>query len=94
MNWWIWLLALLASARTWRLLYKDDITFWLRDQVSRSTKLWEFYSCPWCFGFWITVGWVGSALAWGTTWPWLLLAGSLAANYVQANLNVHLGDKQ
>lgn len=80
----IFVLAILAGARTWRLLNVDDITFRLRDLIGRNEKLWEFWSCRWCFGYWIAFGWVGSGLLWGHTWEWQLLAGSLAANWIAA----------
>lgn len=107
-------LALLASARTYRLLVLDDISMALRNkfyslldklagprgyfgttpQFPRrallARSLADGFSCPFCLGFWVSLAWVGSGLAWGETWPWLLAAGAFSANYIQAHLNSNL----
>lgn len=88
------LVSALASARVWRALMLDDIGFWFRDRawVNRP-KVWDFLNCPWCFGFHLCVLFVATGVALGGP-IWWIVAGSFAANYISANLNVHLGDKQ
>lgn len=88
------LVSALASARVWRALMLDDIGLRFRNLVDRGAGgLYGFFDCPWCFGFWLCVAFVTL----GVTLPaslFLLIAGPFAANYISANLNVHLGDKQ
>lgn len=47
----------LASYRTWALIALDEITAPLRRPLARRDNwLYRFVRCPWCLGFWITVG--------------------------------------
>lgn len=85
-------IAALASARVWRALMTDDIGFRFRNLVWRWPLAREFAECPWCFGFWICVGFVALGV-FAPSWVFLLVAGPFAANYLSANLNVHTGDK-
>lgn len=88
-NWYQLLLLVLAAFRTWKLLADDDLLDGLRRHVTRlgayesgpfppgyRKKLGDFISCPWCFGFWISLAW------WGM-WQWLphgtLVVASVAA---------------
>lgn len=91
MTWWVWLLAVLAATRTFRLLAIDEITEPLRKQVDKGPAWLQLMMlCPWCIGFYISAAWVWTGYLYGTTAVWLILAGSLAVNYIQANLSVHL----
>ena len=72
-DWYVLILLALASYRTWRLLAEDDILDRPRKWLLRLDPKWEkegdptgphyraylgtFISCPWCFGFWLTLGW-------------------------------------
>ncbi len=53
-------------------------------------KLSDGWDCPWCLPFWLVAGWVGTGLAWGGTWPWQLLAGSLGVSYVVSHVTSRL----
>lgn len=118
----MWLLAGLASVRTWRLLvvdsagrwvrYRFDSMVWMinpkayrtsviiprRKDVSKWTyrrhrlakSLAEGYNCPFCLGFWLTVAWVATGLAWSDTRLWQLAAGSFALSYVVGHLGAEL----
>jgi hypothetical protein len=71
---WIALILVAASYRIWRLLADDIILDRPRNWVVRLPRGWEegdpipasyrielanFITCPWCFGFWITLAvWV------------------------------------
>lgn len=67
---WVALLLLGASYRIWRLLAEDIILDRPRRWVVRLSRDWteekmlpegyrvklaEFFNCPWCLGFWITI---------------------------------------
>ena len=72
-DWYVLILLALASYRTWRLLAEDEILDAPRNRLLRLDPKWEkegdptgpdyrewlgkFLSCPWCFGFWITLAW-------------------------------------
>lgn len=97
------LVSSLAAARVWRLLAKDDIGIHARNLHQRlvskvgrferlAKSLDEMYYCPWCLGFWICAAFVATGIALGGP-VWWIVAGAFAANYISANLNVHLGDK-
>ena len=57
------LVVALAAARTTRLITTDTITEWLRVRLSDRPFWYELVTCPWCIGFWISLGWV---LVWWT----------------------------
>lgn len=83
------LVSAIAAARVFRLLVVDDITYRLRNWVSRRPPWFrELYACPWCAGWYFSLLFVitGLLVMDVFTW-WGVLAGALAANYVQARLN-------
>lgn len=56
---------------------------------------WKYRSgldCPFCVGFWIAVGALGSAALAGRSRSWRFAAGALTLNYVAAHLGSRLGD--
>ena len=76
-DWWGFVLLGLASFRIWRILAVDKVFEPVRDRVFRLAdhkpdspddryrySLDEFVSCPWCFGFWIVLGWWGLWQVW------------------------------
>lgn len=81
-NWWEALLLLAAAYRLWRLVAYDTITEGLRTSVldrldMKQHDRWSaFLFCPWCLGFWMTLGWW---VAW-QIWPHatLVVAGPFA----------------
>jgi hypothetical protein len=97
-----WILAGLATARTFRLWAVDGITKPLRRRFSalmarlygRNERLAKSLNegawCPFCIGFWIALAWVASGLAWSDTWPWQLAAGSFAVSYVAGHVTSRL----
>lgn len=95
MTWFVFVLAALAAARTWRLATMDVISErWRMWMAPKLPDFWlDGYFCPFCSGFWIACAWVGSAVAWGDTWPWQLIAGCFAANYAAAQLNAWLDER-
>jgi hypothetical protein len=67
---WIALILAAASFRIWKLLAEDEILERPRRWIVRLDREWEegltlpddyrlglakFITCPWCFGFWVTV---------------------------------------
>lgn len=72
-----WEAALLALAayRVFRVIGFDSIADRPRDwALERLDGKWElFITCPFCAGFWITVGWW---LAWLAAGDWALLAAT------------------
>ena len=86
-DWYVLILLALASYRTWRLLAEDDILDRPRNWLLRLDPKWEkegdptgadyrewlgkFLSCPWCLGFWITLGWW---IAWQIDDFWVTVA--------------------
>ena len=82
-SWWGLALLGLAAYRTWRLLAEDSILDKQRlrlYQRIRKESVVTFVGCPWCFGFWIALGWWG---AW-QLWPHdtLVAAGVMALSAV------------
>lgn len=68
-----------ASARLTRLITADTIAGPLRAKLitwTKSTKVGEFITCPWCIGFWISVA--VTYAAWEVN-GWPLTGQSLAA---------------
>lgn len=66
---WVFALGVLAAWRIWKLLSTDDILdYWdVRDRVAPDgSQRREFLDCPYCAGFWISLG--------GTT-GWYLVEG-------------------
>ena len=75
-DWYVLILLSLASYRTWRLLAEDEILDRPRNWLLKLDPKWReegdptgpdyreklgnFLSCPWCLGFWITLGWWGA----------------------------------
>lgn len=73
-DWWAFLLLAAAAFRTWHLLAHDSILDRPRRRVLRISSSWQrqgddpgddyrlewglFLTCPYCFGFWIGLGWV------------------------------------
>lgn len=90
------LLSALAGARLWRLVAIDDAGSPLRTMyygvIPNRWFGWaeSLLNCPFCAGFWITSVVFALGLAWGDNWPWQLIAGVFAANYVGAQLNAWL----
>ncbi len=76
-NWYALALLALAAYRLWRLLALDTILDRWRNLLIGSghaddvrARWYEFVTCPYCAGAWITVGWW---LAW-VAWPhWTLV---------------------
>lgn len=87
---WPFLLLALAAWRTFRLLAEDTILDRPRACLLRRAKGKGelFIVCPFCLGFWISVGWW---LAW-VAWPhWaLVIATSFALSAVVALIAVNL----
>jgi hypothetical protein len=93
--WAIWLVAIivlvLAAGRMTRLIYHDDFppTIWLRtkwDLLTEDSSWNLLLHCPWCLGFWATVGFsswfaVGLAVEWVMV-AWWIVAGMLALGYI------------
>jgi hypothetical protein len=82
------LVSAVAAARVFRLLVVDDITYRLRNWVSRRSEwVQEGFHCPWCMGYWISLLFVVTGLlAMGVFTWWGVVAGGFAASYVQARL--------
>lgn len=96
---WEAILLGLAAFRVWRLLAADTILDWPRNRLVRREEFWEgpdFYRekldrwlhCPWCMGFWVTMGWWGAWLVWPhatmiVAVPWAISAfvGLVQRNY-------------
>ncbi len=58
------MLLALAAWRTWVLVSRDDIAERPRRYVTRVTRSWEFFECPYCLGFWIGLAWWGAFQLW------------------------------
>lgn len=78
-DWYALALLALAAYRLWRLLAEDTILDRPREwSIHRlgevgGEKFSLFITCPWCAGFWVSVGWW---LAW-VAWPhWALVAAT------------------
>lgn len=77
-DWWTALLLALAAWRTFRLLSEDTIldrprawllgySGWKEGESLPPTLregLSEFVTCPYCLGFWVSLGWWGAWQAW------------------------------
>lgn len=72
-NWWEFALLAGASFRVWRLLAADAILDRPREWLTRRAKAEAgehreeveiFLRCPYCLGWWITLGWWGAWLIW------------------------------
>ncbi len=83
------LISAVASARVFRLLVVDEITYPLRNVVGKAPALArEGFECPWCLGYWLSLAFVLTGLlAFDSFTWWGLVAGSLTANYIGARLN-------
>lgn len=81
-DWWVFLILALAAFRIWRLASEDEILDVPRRWLVRLPASWEegdilpeeyrlglakFISCPFCFGFWISVG-VWALWLWQPLW--------------------------
>lgn len=78
----------LAAWRVWHLIAKDDITerprVWALERLD--DKWDDFIECPFCAGFWISLGWVGAYVLWpeGAVWaalPFALNSVVVVVNY-------------
>lgn len=90
-DWWAFLLLALAAYRVWRLLAHDTILDPVRRRLltpdDETGKRWEFISCPYCLGAWVTAAWW---LAW-LIWPHgsLVVAAPFALSAVVALVAVN-----
>ncbi len=75
----------LAAARLTRLVTEDTITEPLRVWASDRPFLYELITCPWCIGFWISLGCVAAWWTAGDRAVWLL--APFAVSYVAGWLN-------
>lgn len=93
-SWLTLVVCVLAAARVFRLLTADEITEWLHSGlVARLPEvLVSGWFCRWCLGYWLGAGAVATALAWGDTIVWQLLALPLAVNYCYVGLAARLED--
>lgn len=73
-GWYEGLLLALAAFRTFKLLATDTILDWPRNRSYEQVFHWwgpkaklywqEFLECPWCTGFWMSLGWWGAWQLW------------------------------
>ena len=63
-DWWEALLLAVAAWRTFQLFAHDDIFRPVRRRFPNWLWLVEFWDCPFCFGFWIALGWWGAWEIW------------------------------
>ncbi len=62
---WEFALIALAVFRLWKLVAEDNILDRPREYLlTRYKRLEDLVECPWCLGFWITVGWWVAWLVW------------------------------
>lgn len=76
-GWYELALLALAAYRTWYLIGQDTILDRPRRYITAKSKYVEtLLECPYCAGFWVSLGWWG---AW-QLWPHgaLVVAGALA----------------
>lgn len=79
-------LLALAAWRIWALLAEDTLLDRPRRYVTRRWKqLGDFIDCPYCLGFWVTLGWVGAFALWGTGTVWAALPFALNAVVIGMN---------
>lgn len=76
------LLVVLASMRLWRLIALDELTQPTRDRLP--IRAVDTIVCPWCSGWWVSLGVTASALAWHHQWWWQLPAVALSASLLAA----------
>ncbi len=93
--WAVWLIAavvlVLAAGRVTRLIFHDDFppSIWFRvqwDKLTDGTSWNLLFHCPWCLGFWATVGFAGwFALGlwvdW-IAWAWWIVSLLFALGYL------------
>ena len=75
---WLLVLDALATFRLTRLLSKDDITFWLRedfDVLGFIIRPGVLFSCEWCTSVWVGAAVVGLTALWSA---WVYVAAALA----------------
>ena len=78
--------TVLAVYRLTLLVAADEITAPVRQRATarlaagQRHRLAAALECPWCVSVWVAPPVVGSALAWGGSTVWWLVAGSLAAS--------------
>jgi hypothetical protein len=64
----VFILAALSTARVWKLLAKDDITWFARKHLVHryDDHHWirKGLDCPWCFGYWLSWAIVPAAYYW------------------------------
>ena len=73
-NWYGLILLGLAAFRTWKFIGDDTILDWPRDRSKelafklggpKAKDYWEtLLECPWCAGFWVSLGWWGAYELW------------------------------
>ncbi|HEX5029825.1 MAG TPA: DUF1360 domain-containing protein [Candidatus Eisenbacteria bacterium] len=90
-DWWSFVLLALASYRLWRLVGVDSITEPFRDWVTRvdeyhsgrpqnyREKLDELITCPWCLGFWVSIGWWLFWVVWHQGAVWVAVPFAIGA---------------
>jgi hypothetical protein len=93
--WWELLLLVGLTARLTRLVTVDTIA---RPAVERAVYevgrrrhnagwwLGQLLDCPFCIGFWLSAGVVGSWLLWGGTVVWQAVAAVFTLSYVAGHL--------
>jgi hypothetical protein len=81
-NWFAWV-AGTALAQTARLMPKR----WRGPYVETAIS---GLGCPYCWGWWLTLGTLSSALAWSDQLWWQIVFGALALNYAGGTLNAKL----
>ena len=75
----------LAAARLTRLVTEDTITEPVRVWASDKPFVYELVTCPWCIGFWISLGCV--AVWWTTSDRAVWLLAPFAVSHVAGWLN-------
>ena len=76
-SWLQWMIVALATFRLVRLVTRDRIAAPLRTLGGRAGMKWtDFVTCPWCVGFWISLGVIVASLtAWHLVkYLWIVLA--------------------
>jgi Protein of unknown function (DUF1360) len=61
-DWYALILLALAAFRVWRLLAVDMVLDGPRERLPKSWA-W-FVDCPWCLGFWVSLGWWAGYQLW------------------------------